>query len=171
MVGLLKKVCQIKADFRELCTCYNFRSGTSRPLYPNRRAGPWIDVGILFRRAVCLSLYFRDVIILFCTRLVSSRGLLISTDSSFVRLISSRGLVAGFYIVGCWMIVTRAIFDSRPGFFSRTHLHISRLRVFSIRIYVRWLPTNLSYAISAISIVSEQQYKENGQMICTWRTY
>lgn len=79
------------------------------------------------------------------------------------------GFVAGFYIVGCRLIVTRVIFCSRPGFFWRTRLHVSWFRVFSSRIYVRWLPTSLSHAIIIIAIVSEQRYEGDGQTIHIWK--
>ncbi len=98
----------------DVFTCDNFRSGTSTSLYFNRRAGPWIGTGILFRRAVSLSLYFRNIFIWFCT-----------------RLISSRGLVIDFYIVGYRLVVTQAIFCSRPGSFWRIRLHISQYSVLS----------------------------------------
>ena len=84
-----------------------------------------------------MSLYFWDVFILSCTRLVSNRGLLISANFSFGRLVSSRRLVAGLYIVVCLLITTRAIFGSRPGFCCSASLRASRFSIFSRGINVR----------------------------------
>ncbi len=161
MIKQLKKVCRIKMDLEELFTYYDFWSRTSKPLHPTRWAGLRVGIGIFLGRAACLSLYFWDIFILFCTRLISSRRLLLSIDFSFGRLVSSRGLIAGLYIVGCWLIITRAIFGSQPGFCCSTSLCASRFRVFSRRIDVRWLPANLRYAINITSIVNDQRYRRN----------
>jgi hypothetical protein len=81
-------------------------------------------------------------LLLIVPRPIPSRGVLISTGFDVSRLVSSRGLVSGLYIVGCRLTASRAVFFSWPGFISnsRTSLLISWIGVFPRWINVRWLP-------------------------------
>ena len=63
-------------------------------------------------------------------------GLLINSGFGFGQLGSSWRWITGFYIIGCRLIVTRVIPNSWPGFFGRTRVHVSRVRVFPRWVYI-----------------------------------